>query len=480
MNWSPPCGDNNRFDHEATAEAIRNRGLLLLRIELGGEGIGDDRVRDVIGQARKLGARKILLQGEPTIHPGIAELIRFIRGLEIDVELITKGRGIDGELARFFGENGVALILDAGGRPDAIRDFMTGGKGKEGDARKACDELIAAGYPAPDKPLAVAAAICRGTVDVIPTFWQWLRDRRIRPCFETCRAPGSSGEGDLADAAVETAESPPERVESLFLRLSEIDRERYGREWTPRPPLAGGRCLCLPVSCLIDLSGDVRPCAGVPIIVGNVRREPLAEILRDSEVLKDFREPGKTIRGPCAECALRLECYGCRGSAFAGTGDFLASDPGCWKNRDKLDRIERLPIPAGRVVPHGKPMLVIDTLLSVVERRAVAAVTVPAKGPFVSEEGALERHAYPELVAQAIAAMNGFRQLGSKEEHKGVLLGIKSFRIFGTAARGDTLTVSVFKAERFGNFGIVEGEVARDGVLLAKGEIKVWKNEKES
>ena len=50
-------------------------------------------------------------------------------------------------------------------------------------------------------------------------------------------------------------------------------------------------------------------------------------------LIKNYRT---TIKGPCQSCEKKEECYGCRGAAFQMTGDYLASDPTCWRNsRDK-------------------------------------------------------------------------------------------------------------------------------------------------
>ncbi len=45
--------------------------------------------------------------------------------------------------------------------------------------------------------------------------------------------------------------------------------------------------------------------------------------------LKNYRE---MIKGPCRTCEKSSECYGCRGAAYQLTGDYLASDPTCWRN----------------------------------------------------------------------------------------------------------------------------------------------------
>ena len=125
-------------------------------------------------------------------------------------------------------------------------------------------------------------------------------------------------------------------------------------------------------------------------------------------------------------------------------------------------------------MPHAPPILLVDTLLSVGERSAETRVEIRPEAPFVGENGILDEVAYVEMVAQSIAAMNGFmkRRNGSREE--GFLLGVKSMNVFGTAAVGDQLEISVFKSARFGEFGIVEGTVRKGETTLAKGEIKVW------
>ena len=67
------------------------------------------------------------------------------------------------------------------------------------------------------------------------------------------------------------------------------------------------------------------------------RLEPLADILRDSDVIQNLKRHRETIKGPCRECDRAAECYGCRGAAFQMTGDYLASDPLCWNNNRRAN-----------------------------------------------------------------------------------------------------------------------------------------------
>jgi len=110
------------------------------------------------------------------------------------------------------------------------------------------------------------------------------------------------------------------------------------RRWTantaitePRPPLVGDRCLRHQYSCLVTSTGNVFPCVGIDIPVGNIRQTPLREIISGSEIIQDLRNHLNTIKAPCGACELADECYGCRGTAYQMTGDWLASDPLCWR-----------------------------------------------------------------------------------------------------------------------------------------------------
>jgi hypothetical protein len=49
--------------------------------------------------------------------------------------------------------------------------------------------------------------------------------------------------------------------------------------------------------------------------------------------------------------------------------------------------------------------------------------------------------------------------------------------ILGSARVGDTLRISVFKAAKLGDFGIVRGEIYNGDELIVRGEIKVWQSD---
>jgi radical SAM protein with 4Fe4S-binding SPASM domain len=75
-------------------------------------------------------------------------------------------------------------------------------------------------------------------------------------------------------------------------------------------------------------NGDVYPCTFLPVKVGNIREQNLADIWRNSKVLNELRDRS-LLKGKCGECEYRETCGGCRGRAYACSGDYLETDPVC-------------------------------------------------------------------------------------------------------------------------------------------------------
>ncbi len=479
----------SEFTPREIADAIRHGRLLSMEIEFNQNcnfsciycyasqtsARRDDLTReeflDIIGQARELGARKIIiLGGEPTLYPHLMEMVRHIRSLGMDVELFTNGANISPQLARELFENRVRVVLKMNTQDESLQDTLCGRKGAHTQIQEAFANLKLAGYPSPDCPLGVSSIICQQNVEELPRMWQWLRDQGILPYFEMMTPQGGAREHNML-------ELDSRRVEDFFNRMAEIDRTGYGIHWQPQPPLVGGECLRHQYSCAVNSQGFVQSCVGITIPIGDLRRQSLREVLRDSEVVQDLKNYRDLIKGPCGTCEQLDHCYGCRGSAYQLTGDYLASDPLCWKNSQRRDEIMFLPIDVSRFMPHKPPMLLVDRLLEIGDRTSLCEMTVRGDMIFVGEDGRLDDASFPEIISQAVAAQEGFRRIASRNPLlEGFLLGVKKLEILGTARVGDSLRISLYKASRFGDFGILEGTVMNGDTLIARGEIKVWQS----
>jgi radical SAM protein with 4Fe4S-binding SPASM domain len=430
-----------------------------------------DEICDVVLQARELGVKKmIVLGGEPMIYPRIMDLLRFMRELELEVEIFTNGTNITPKIASQLLDYGVNVVLKMNSFDEDVQDRLTGIDGSSKIIHTALNNLKQAGYPSNGAFLAVSTIICRQNIDELVDLWIWLRDQEIIPYFEIVTPQSKATQNTWLNVG-------PEEIRDVFHKIAEIDRTQYGFEWDPQPPLVGGRCLRNQFSCLVNSYGYVMPCVGVTIPVGNIRERKLKDILDESEVLQDLRNFSKNIKGPCRTCEKASECYGCRGAAYQLTGDYLASDPLCWKNLSKQEQIVHLPMPVDTIIPQQSSMRVIDTLDSIGERKADATVVVREDMPFIEEDGTLDQAVYIEMIAQSVASMKGFRQMGgSTAAPEGMLLGVKKFKISGAARVGDKLKISGHQFGRYGDFYLVHGTVKRDGEIIAEGEIKIWHN----
>jgi radical SAM protein with 4Fe4S-binding SPASM domain len=182
------------------------------------------------------------------------------------------------------------------------------------------------GYPDAEHPLGIQTILCRPNRDEIEGMWIWAREQNIIPFFEVLTEQGRARQNPQLML-------PPEEIRSILEALSRVDRDRFGVQWIPRPPIAGFTCRRHLYSCLVNSQGFVQPCPGVDVSVGSIRRQPLEVILRESAVIRDLRRVRHHIAPPCRACQFAGECYGCRGNAYQATGDYLAADPTCWHEK---------------------------------------------------------------------------------------------------------------------------------------------------
>jgi radical SAM protein len=88
----------------------------------------------------------------------------------------------------------------------------------------------------------------------------------------------------------------------------------------------------------VSHQGDVQPSGFLNLIGGNVRRESLTDIYRNSPVFLRVRDYS-LIKGKCGVCEFKNICGGSRSRAYAITGDSMRSDPYCvyqpaaWRDR---------------------------------------------------------------------------------------------------------------------------------------------------
>ena len=86
--------------------------------------------------------------------------------------------------------------------------------------------------------------------------------------------------------------------------------------------------------CILP-DATVLPCRRLNIPIGNLLRDSVFKIWYTSDLLWQFRNKNN-LKGKCHNCEFIPRCGGCRATAYAITGDYLAEDPQCWLQEQKI------------------------------------------------------------------------------------------------------------------------------------------------
>lgn len=336
------------FSPAEIAETKKNNGLLSLELELSrycnlrcvycyassgmalAEELSLEEIYNVIDQAIELGTKKIIVigGGEPLIYPNIFDVLEYIREKKLTVDLFTNGQTLTDSVATRLYQLDVGVVLKMNSRIAEVQDFLGGKKGTLEAINRGLAALQKAGYPDQDHSLGVETIICRQNYDELPELWRWARGEGIAPYVEAMTMQGRAIEH--RELEVSAAE-----VKVMFEKLAAIDRDEFLCTWQPHPPLVASQCARHEYSCTITANGEVHPCPGVSVSVGNIRQTPLRNLLASSPVIHELRNIREMIKGDCKTCENLDHCYGCRGHAYHVTGDYLAEDPLCWLKNGK-------------------------------------------------------------------------------------------------------------------------------------------------
>ena len=472
--------DVTKFDYtpEEVLEAARNNRLLSAEIEFNRScnyrcpycyAVGKaaelprETAEQVIRDVAKMGARKIvILGGEPLLCRDLRDYILLAESLGMASEIFTNASLIDESWAQFFFEHACRVAVKLNSLVPEVQEKLTGVKGALDKALQAIDFLQKAGLD--EQRLAASSVICSANEKEVVDLWKYLRRNHIKPYLEIMTPQGRLLENrDL--------EVHPRRLKEIFDEIAAFDRSQ-GIRWDPQPPLVGAKCLRHQFSCVIGASGDVMPCVGLTIKVGNVLEQPLPEILFNSNIMSRLKEFRRTIKGPCRSCEKADTCYGCRGAAYQLTGDYLASDPLCWKNCDELlFKPPLVPCDARQFLPHRPPMTMVTRLLEVGEWSKVEAEIAP-DNRFL-RNGVFDPEALPEIVAQACAAITGFEE--ADKNLKGMLTGLRNVEVLSPVRAGETLHIFARESGKLDDYYVVAFRICRadGGELCARGEISI-------
>jgi radical SAM protein with 4Fe4S-binding SPASM domain len=237
------------------------------------------------------------------------------------------------------GISSIALSLD--GSTPAIHDGFRGVAGSFAWTMAGARAIVNAGIP-----LQINTLVSAQTLGDIPSIFERLKEIGITRWALFFLISTGRGEN--------LAEVTPAESESLLNWLGEIARDpatpflvktteahHYRRIAVQkmRRHLPETAILRTPVGrgfgirdgngiVFVSHRGQIFPSGFLPLSAGNVRKQSLAEIYRDSALFRSLRDADQ-LQGKCGICPFRTLCGGSRARAYATTGDPLASDPLC-------------------------------------------------------------------------------------------------------------------------------------------------------
>src|SRR5258708_3819126 len=133
--------------------------------------------------------------------------------------------------------------------------------------------------------------------------------------------------------------------------------------------------------------------------------------------------------------------------------------------------------PVEGLIPHRKPMLMIDALREATPEGGVAEKTF-GPGDYGVYGNKVCETALVECVAQTSAALSGYEKLSSGGEPRmGFLAGLTSFRFVRRPRVGEPLLIEARYVRGFGDIFIVKGRVFAGevgGECVAERENKIY------
>lgn len=134
----------------------------------------------------------------------------------------------------------------------------------------------------------------------------------------------------------------------------------------------------------------------------------------------------------------------------------------------------------GDYLPHDAPMMLLETVVSVTDEKAICQVTVNRSGvlaPFIDDNGNLPGWYALELMAQTVGVWSGWhrQQRGEAQISLGMVLGARELKcVAGELPANALLEISVsllMQDERFGSFECV---ITAKGDTLASGRVNTF------
>lgn len=280
--------------------------------------------------------------GEPLVRPDIYELCEYSAGLNLPPVIATNATIITPETARRLRDCGVACLavgLDSA-HPD-IHNKIRGNPHAFSSAVKGIEN-----WRSLNMPLQINFTALKDNLDQVPDLLKMADSLGASIVLLYQLIP--MGRGDEIKEDSLTREENRWLMETIYKfqgGLKTIVEPVGAPQWWPflisrkesifkkhMADVTFKGCVAGRGLCYIKPDGTLWPCPFLPIGSGNIRQRSLREIWEEGEGFSLLRKR-ENLKGKCGLCSYREFCGGCRGRAYAVSGDYLHEDPSCFLNQ---------------------------------------------------------------------------------------------------------------------------------------------------
>jgi radical SAM protein with 4Fe4S-binding SPASM domain len=323
--------------------------------------------KDLIEQLAELGKAQLMMPmlvfsgGEPLCREDLFELVGYAKSLGIVTALATNGTLIDAETAEQIRDSGIARVaVSLDGATAEVHNKLRNPRfrgdrlapAKAGGCFEKAIEGI--GHLRDKKvPFQINVTLTKHNAGQLEDIYELAKSLGAVAVHIFMLVPVGCGQ-ELA----ETDMLSPQQYEQKLLEICKLEgRKEIEIKVTCGPhyervvrqnPLPNAECRLKIENrkskiknqkssrgCLAGLGvlfvghqGDVFPCGYLPVKCGNVLEDELSNIWYKNEDLARMRD-SDNLEGKCGVCGYRQVCGGCRGRAYASTGNYMAEEPFC-------------------------------------------------------------------------------------------------------------------------------------------------------
>jgi radical SAM protein with 4Fe4S-binding SPASM domain len=313
--------------------------------------------KELIEQLAQLGSAQPMMPvlvfsgGEPLCRDDLFELLRYAGSLSVISALATNGTLIDSAIAQKIKASGVARVsVSLDGATAEVHNKL---RQLEGSFERAIEGISL--LDEKKVPFQINITLTRGNCHQLADMYAFAKSLGAVALHVFMLVPVGCGQ-----VLAKTDMLSPQEYEQKLLEISELDsrdqlqvkvtcgphyervlrqqglyqsRVKTGHPGSSVPGRSrynGSSKGCLAGLAVLFVShqGDVFPCGYLPVKCGNILEKNLTEIWYHSEDLARMRD-SSGLEGKCGICGYKQVCGGCRGRAYAATGNYMAQEPFC-------------------------------------------------------------------------------------------------------------------------------------------------------